>query len=171
MTNKDLCKPEILQEITRLRALSTSYRDIREYLKEEYDVKATEQTIRKVYERVNRSGTQMVKSNDEMKSIINSEVLDTAEQLKEMNRRMRRLFDELKDKDTTNKVTDMVNVAREIRSQLEFQAKLLNKLSEQPKAQHINYIDQSIKVIKVVKSLEKEGYIEILKDLPNHEGD
>ena len=169
MTIKDLRKPEILEEITRMRALGESYRSIEDYLRDEYKIDVKHQAIRKMYIQMGKTSKNMIKANNEVKAILQSEVLDTTKQLRTMNERMNKLYDELQDSNVKNRTSDMINISKEIRNQLEFQAKLLQQISDAPKSQHINFIDQSVKVIGQLESLEKDGFIKVLKSIPKYE--
>ena len=171
MTIKELRNPEVLEEITKMRALGESYKSISDYLKKDYKLDVHENSIRKMYQQLGKQSTNMIKANDEVKAILQSEVLDTAKQLKTMNERMHKLYDEMQDSASRNRTTDMINISREIRNQLEFQAKVLQRFSDAPKVQNFNYIDMSTKVISMLGDLEKEGFIKILKNLPEYDVD
>lgn len=171
MTIKELRNPEVLEEITKMRALGESYKSISQFLEKDYNIKVHENAVRKMYQKLGKQSTNMIKANNEVKAILQSEVLDTTKQLRVMNERMNRLYEELQYSESKNRTTDMINISKEIRNQLEFQAKLLQQISDAPKAQNINYIDQSIKVVGILDGLAEDGYIKILKDLPDYNKD
>jgi hypothetical protein len=169
MTIKELRNPEVLEEITKMRALGSSYKAISDYLSTEFNLDVHQNSIRKMYTQLGKTSTNMIKANDEVKAILQSEVLDTTTELKMLTTRLHNMLDELEDSKNKNKVPHMIMAMAEIRKILELQAKLMQKINDQPKAQHINYIDQSVKIIGQLEGLEKEGFIKVLKDLPKYQ--
>jgi hypothetical protein len=113
----------------------------------------------------------MIKANNEVKAILQSEVLDTAKEIRMMGDKLHTLIEEIEEDKENNKVSNLVLVFSEIRKILKLQFDMMQKFENQPKAQNINYIDQSIKVIGILDGLAEEGYIKILKDLPDYNKD
>ena len=95
--------------------------------------------------------------------------LNTAKEIRMMGDKLHNLIEEIEEDKENNKVSNLVLVFGEIRKILKLQFDMMQKFNDQPKAQNINYIDQSIKVIGILDSLADEGYIKILKDLPEYD--
>jgi len=92
------------------------------------------------------------------------EVLDVANELEEINSKLKTAMDHLNEKDRTD-MGQLLNIAKEIRQQLKFHKEYIEEMTTQPDTQvnnfEINKTEIAVQVVQKVKELEDEGVITI----------
>lgn len=92
------------------------------------------------------------------------EVIDVANELEEINEKLKTAMDSLNEKDRTD-MGQLLNIAKEIRQQLKFHKEYIEEMTTGPETQvnnvEINKTEIATKVVNKVKELEDEDVIEI----------
>jgi len=150
--------PDILVKMGKAYSAGMSISKIQEMIEKENGIKAHTDTIRKNIELYKTRRTEIIQGDQELKKDIENIILDTKTQLTEVNNLMREILNDARVKKELR-----IAAANQILHQLEFQQKLLTRLTEEVKIQQVNKITISQTVINSLESLEKDGFIKIIK--------
>lgn len=156
--------PEVEKKVNDLRAQGWGYKSISDYLKDQMDVEASHMAIKRYVERKGLLNEKIIASNEELQGKLEKEVFSTFDDLKKINTKVKDLMDDV---DIEERPDILLGCMKEIREQIILQNKLLGTLKPQTKVvQNIqNYVDYSVHVTKILKNLQQQGYIKILKDI------
>ena len=156
--------PEVEKKVNDLRAQGWGYKSISDYLKTHMGVEASHMAIKRYVERKGPLNEKIIASNDELQGRLEKQVFSTFGELQTINNKVKDLMDSV---DVEERPDILLGCMKEIREQIVLQNKLLGTLKPQTKVvQHIqNYIDYSVHVTKILKNLQQQGYIKILKEI------
>ena len=132
------------------------------HLQTKYNITCTAPTLRNVYQTYAERRTEVIAGSNELSHVIRSEVEDTIINTKETLRKVHRFVDNLMEKSAGNDDKLALECAKEIRSQLEFQEKLLNKMQTGLEGANIGKLEITQIVINKLEDLEKSGRIKII---------
>jgi len=157
-----LREQDTIEFITKLRAAGESFQNIATLLLDDKGIKISAVGLNKAYQRIINSNLNAVKTDLDVKSNLRTEVLDTATQLQKANKKLWAMLDKIDDGEE-GRTKDAIMILSEIRKQLEFQGKLLGKITTPDTLIQMNFVDQSVKIASILSDLEAQGFIKILK--------
>ena len=147
--------PELIQVIRKMKDMGYGLRKIAAELETNYQFKTTHQSIKNFID----AGGLMEGAEKFSEA---RDVLGLLKQLKQINKKMWEIFEDIHvDKDKLGYAR--ANILNKLLQQLDFQKKLLERITSGTVTQKISYLEFSVKVSKYLEVLEKEGYIKIIK--------
>jgi hypothetical protein len=157
--NDELYEPEILKEIAANRATDIGWNIIQLKLKDKFKIDATTQAIKKAYDTYVSKTSEIIATDCEIKYALTKPILDTADQLKKINEITWHM---LKNID----INDIVKLGalKEIRSQIELQEKLLQRINQSLDPTQISKIEYTKISVNNLAELEKQGIITINRE-------
>lgn len=158
MVKDELRSPETLKRIGELKSTDNSWLAIQRKLESELGIKAGVPAIKNAYNIYSARSSEIIAGDESIKGALKEAVLDTSEQLKEINEEMRNLVKKAK-----TGASDKISASKEILNQLYFQEKLLNRIQQGFDWGKINKIEYTKISANNLEELEKSGYIKILK--------
>jgi len=156
--NDNLRSPIALKKLGELRGTGMSWTAIQQTIERELEIKASLPTIQNAYKVYCARSSEIVAGDDELKNTLKEAVLNTADQLKEINNIMMGIL-----KEARTASGDKIAASKEILNQLYFQEKLLNRISQGFDWGKISRVEYTKISINNLEELEKAGYIKILK--------
>lgn len=148
-------RPDLVDAIKKMKEMGMGYRTIAVELETKHNYKVSHQTIKNFID----SGGLLEKGK-EFDAV--ADVLNLLKQLKNINKEMWNIYKNLViEKDKLGYAR--ANILNKILQQLELQRKMLEKVTSSTVVHKISYLEFSVKVTKYLETLEKEGYIKILR--------
>lgn len=156
-----LKEPDVLIYIGKCFSSGMGYNAITKAVKRKYDITSSYHQVRKVVQIFQSRQSDLITGSNELQEMVKGVILDTKTQLEKLNEECWAIYEE--QQDSGMKLVTM----REILKQLEFQEKVLSRLSKQfggntqPK---INKLEMTQVIVNSLEDLEKQGVIKILKN-------
>jgi len=122
-----LTEPAVLKRLGELRATGCSWKKIRETIEKEFNMHHVVNTTsyKRAYEVYAVRSSEIITGDEEVKGILKKAVLNTAEQLEEINIFMRKIL-----ANAGEETADRIAASKEILNHLYWQEKILNKIQE-----------------------------------------
>lgn len=155
-----LKEPDVLVYIGKCYSSDMGYSAIAKAVKRKFGIEANNQQINKVIAIFKNRQSDLIYGNNELQEMVKCVILDTKSQLERINNECWKIFDEFdKKKESSMKLAAM----RDILKQLEFQEKLITRLSGSIIKPKINKLEMTQVIVNSLEDLEKQGIIKILK--------
>ena len=153
--------PEIAKTATRLRGEGLSYREIAEKLTAETGFVFNHMSVKRMIMRTGNPLHYLLGAKNAAKKE-QEDFLDTVKQLKRINKKAWKVLNIL---EQTRDYNVLIKYIKEIRDQLEFENKLIGRISEGQTnvTQNIDIKNITLNIDKVLLYLQKHKYIKILK--------
>ena len=161
-----LRSPEVLAFIGSEVSLGVSWTGIRTKLVEKFDIDVNPFTIKKAFEVYATRRSELVANSPELNKVIKKDILDSSEQLKQINDIMWGLIKELNNSNEKD-VKSVIQIAREIREQIKISNDMSRSFIDKLDPSKINKIEYTKVVINSLKELEASGIITINKEAAN----
>lgn len=161
-------RPEIGEFMVQKYNEGHGYEMISKLIEKEFNYKISHMGVsRYLKKKFSEMGETLEENPDLMKKSTDL-FLDTVEQMKQLNSKLWSLMGVLKE--TKANIPEIINISKEIRSQVELQNKLLGKLHTGTqinigKAENVNSISIAMAVNQHLEKMQEKGYIVIKKDL------
>lgn len=163
MQTKDLlAEPEILLKIGKLHSAGMSVSAICQKLRQENGIKAGYAAVKSAIKTYSTRGTEILAGDDELKGEIKEVIINTKKQLKDVNELIWDLINVAR-KDGQLHLKTAISAVGEIRKQMEFQEKLLNRMEEGIDYTKMNSVHMTQIIVDNLTVLQESGYIKILK--------
>jgi len=185
MTVKQIERSEEAQEkVQKLRLDGRGYKFIADALNTEFNMDVTFMDVKRFLEKHTAEISMVVEQSEELKRLTKEEILSTDKQMKKINNELWSLVTEAKDllkeikEDEEHGFLDKVPAIRTVGDiltkllhQLDIQTKYIQSLgTATTTTKKTASILQSTKVISQLKTLEDQGYIKLLKEIPEGDG-
>jgi len=154
----ELRNPEILRKLGEWKGAGQTWKTIKVTLERDCGIKASLPAIQNAYDVYSARSSEIIAGDENLKATLKEAVLDTANQLKEINNIMREII-----ADAKGKPESKIAAAREVLNQLYFQEKLLNRMMTGFNMQSISKIEYTKVSVNNLEELEKAGYIKVIK--------
>jgi len=155
MRKEQICEPEMLKEIGKLRGLDVTWKAIQQKIENKFNIETTPALVKSAYNRFVAKTSEIIASDESIKRELTKPILDTADQLSKINEITWKLINNVKaDK-------DKLAALKEIRNQLEMQERILSKLTQTIDSDKISAIKYIEKSVGNLQELEKQGLITI----------
>jgi len=165
LTQLEKLGSKVISEILELRAQNWGLRKICSYLNDKYGYHINHMTLKRYLDKKGAMHHSFIEANANLKNRIQKEIIDTVSQMKEVNKKLWDLINELEVQGKAKNVMKIVATMNLILKQLEMQNKWLNQLTAPKSATYnVNIIDMAIKVNKIIKELQDKRYIGVQED-------
>lgn len=155
--------PEMAEYAKKLRAQGFGFRLIAKKLHEEFNFKISHMGIKTYFDGIDLHAPTTTSAPSES---LKEEILNTAKQLKKINKEMWQLYTEIKEEGKDKFGIARMNMLDKILRQLEFNARQLGRItSATVNITQINYVDFAVTISNYLKKWEEQGYIKILKPI------
>lgn len=162
-----LKEPDVLVYVGKCYSSDMGYSAIARAVKRKYNIEANNQQIKQVIAIFQSRKSDLINGSNELQEMVKGVILDTKSQLERINNECWKIFDEFdKKKESEMKLAAM----RDILKQLEFQERLLTRLSSSISKPKINKLEMTQIIVNSLDDLEKQGVIKILKPLEGNIG-
>jgi len=164
----ELFNPEIGEFIIQKYREGFGYERIAKMVEEQFGYKVSHMSISRFLKKKFYEMGKALEGNPELKAKAEDLFLDTVTQMKQLNQKLWDLMNKLKA--TKANVPEIIAIAREIRSHVELQNKLLGKIQTGTqinigKVDNVNTISVAMLVNQYLEKMEKKGYIIIKRNL------
>jgi len=164
----ELFNPEIGEFIIQKYREGFGYERIARMVEEQFGYKVSHMSISRFLKKKFYEMGKALEGNPELKAQAEDLFLDTVTQMKQLNQKLWDLMNKLKA--TKANVPEIIALAKEIRSHVELQNKLLGKIQTGTqinigKIDHVNTISVAMTVHQYLEKMEKKGYIIIKRNL------
>ena len=163
MTVTEIRQTDIKARIMELKRLGYSNKKIAEMLKEEFDVDVSYNTVRNIVNEAAILTKELIVEDQQFKSKIRGEILDTVEQMKKANEILWGLVEQSRQKGSLK-----IAAINTVLKQLELQARLLGAFTPTTVKKKVSLTQTAVRLGSILTKLEKDGYIKIIKRLPKH---
>ena len=144
------------------------YRSIAKRIKKDYNLKLSHMAVKRfITKKLGELGEE-IQNNPKTKKEVVDTFLDTVSQMKQLNQKLWKLMDKLKE--TKANVPEIVALSKEIRYQVELQEKLLGRINQVSQiniknAGTVNTIAIATEINKYLKKMEEKGWIIVKQHL------
>ena len=164
----ELFNPEIGEFIIQKYREGFGYERIARMVEEQFGYKVSHMSISRFLKKKFYEMGKALEGNPELKAQAEDLFLDTVTQMMQLNQKLWDLMNKLKA--TKANVPEIIALAKEIRSHVELQNKLLGKIQTGTqinigKIDHVNTISVAMTVHQYLEKMEKKGYIIIKRNL------
>lgn len=164
----ELFNPEIGEFIIQKYREGFGYERIAAMVEEQFGYKVSHMSISRYLKKKFYEMGKVLEGSPELKAKAEDLFLDTVTQMKQLNQKLWDLMNRLKA--TKANVPEIIALAREIRSHVELQNKLLGKIQTGTqinigKVDNVNTISVAMMVNQYLEKMEKKGYIIIKRNL------
>jgi len=164
----ELFNPEIGEFIIQKYREGFGYERIAKMVEEQFGYKVSHMSISRFLKKKFYEMGKALEGNPELKAKAEDLFLDTVTQMKQLNQKLWDLMNKLKA--TKANVPEIIAIAREIRSHVELQNKLLGKIQTGTqinigKVDNVNTISVAMLINQYLEKMEKKGYIIIKRNL------
>lgn len=149
--------PAIAEFIQQRHGWGCSLRQIEQDVEQQFGVHYAPNTIRAYILSLGSITKSVLDGDSQLKEQLKDRILDTIEQLRKINDQTNEILEKAK-KDETK-----LQAIKEIREQLFFQEKILNRFMSGFDVEHISRIEYTKIAVNNLDELERCGYIKILK--------
>jgi len=163
-TTLGLRSPDVLKYIGSEASLGLPWTSIAKGIGEKFSFTPSPQAVERAYDIYATRRAELVATNPKLNKAIQEEVLNSTNQLKDINDIMWTLIKELKDSGETKDIKLIVQMAREIREQIKISNEMSKSFIERLDPSKINKIEYTKVVINSLKDLEASGIITINKE-------
>ena len=167
MAGKIEQNPQLVERAKSLKGDGLGFRKIAKSLNEEFGADVSHMAVKTYFDNLGEMpDLKKYPITEHEQQEIKNEILNTSDQLKEINKEMWDLYHELKDTKNDKFGVTRMNVLDKILRQLEFNAREIGKLSIKAlNVTQINYVDFSVSISKHLEEWEKQGFITINKPI------
>ncbi len=159
--------PDLAEYAKKLRAQGLGFREIAKRLFNQFGLKISHMAVKSYFDNLGAQALGIKKTTMQItRKELKEEILNTAAQLKRINREMWDLYNEIKNKGKDKLGIARMNMLDKILRQLEFNSRQLGRItSAAVNITQINYVDFAVSITQYLKKWEQEGYIKILKPI------
>jgi len=176
--------PDAIERIKRLRMEGHGYNRIADDINGEFSLGVSFMDVKRWLAKHGTEITYALEESEELKKDVREEILDNRQQMKDVNDHLWKLFNEATDllgkvkgeiqKGSRDALTlipalkAVESILSSVLTQLKIQSQYMTKLGESTikRTKKLNIIDFSTRIFEMLPDLEKQGYIEIKKDIP-----
>lgn len=164
----EVFNPEIGEFIIQKYRDGYGYERIAAMVEEQFGFKISHMGVSRYLKKKFYEMGKVLEGNPELKAKTQELFLDTVTQMKQLNEKLWKLMDRLKE--NKSNIPEIIALAREIRSQVELQNKLLGKLQTGTqinigKVDNVNTVSVAMMINQYLQKMEKKGYIIIKRNL------
>jgi len=146
----------LADRVRELRAAGKSYQQIVEILNPEVSENLNVMDIKRWLDKHSEEIGDYLRHHPETRAKVEKEILNSVAQLRMLNDKLWKFVNELEKEGDLS--ATRISAMREIREQLEFQNKLLGKISPTQIRKQVNILQMNLRVDQVIKILEAKGY-------------
>jgi len=153
--------PALAKEAAKMRGQGLSYREIAEKLSNESGFNISHMAVKRMLVRLGNPLPYLLGAQEAQKQEM-EDFLDTVKQLKKINKKAWKILRVL---EQTRDYNSAIKYIKEIRDQLEFENKLIGRISDTPTnvTQNIDIKSITLNIDNILRYLEKHKYIKIIK--------